>query len=149
MSLKFKSIVLTDDDEDDRFFFQEALDALNFDITYNQFEDGSELMNHLKSTLINLPSLLFLDLNMPKKSGLECLKEIRADEVLKDLFVIIYSTSSSENDILKAYEVGADNYLSKPTSFKNLKSSLFNILTRLEKKNTLNNDLKSFLLNFH
>lgn len=149
MSLKFKSIVLTDDDEDDRFFFQEALDALNFDITYNQFEDGSELMNHLKGSLINLPSLLFLDLNMPKKSGLECLKEIRADEVLKDLFVIIYSTSSSENDILKAYEVGADNYLSKPTSFKNLKSSLFNILTRLEKKNTLNNDLKSFLLNFH
>ena len=71
-----------------------------------------------------LPHLLFLDLNMPLKNGLECLKEIKSDEKLKDIFISIYSTSGNEKDIEETFLNGANVYLTKPDDFNMLKKVL-------------------------
>jgi CheY-like chemotaxis protein len=73
-------IVLADDDEDDRLLFTEAFEELKIDTRVDTFKDGVELMNYLNKEDSILPSILFLDLNMPKKSGIECLKEIKQKE---------------------------------------------------------------------
>src|SRR6185503_20760706 len=93
------SILLADDDEDDRLFFKDAIEAVKLRTTLEMVNDGQQLMDRLERTDLQTPHVIFLDLNMPKKSGLECLVEIRGDERLKDIPVAIYSTSSSEKDI--------------------------------------------------
>src|SRR5215203_94230 len=100
-------ILLADDDEDDCMFFKEALDELSLPVSLNTVGDGVELMDFLKSNLINLPHVLFLDLNMPRKTGFECLSEIKQNEKLKQLPVIIYSTSANPDVIESLYNNGA------------------------------------------
>ena len=92
-------ILLADDDEDDRTFFNEALQELKMNNKLTLFKDGKELMDYLEQPDIKLPHVLFLDLNMPGKTGIDCLKEIRANVRFKEVSIAIYSTSSSEKDI--------------------------------------------------
>lgn len=115
-------IILTDDDEDDRGIFQEAFQDLNIQNNLTMFSNGDELMSYLRSNTNDLPQLLFLDLNMPRKSGLQCLREIRRDKRLKDLLVAIYSTSSSEGEIAKSFDGGANLYIKKPAEYNKLKN---------------------------
>jgi superfamily II DNA/RNA helicase len=82
------------------------------------------LMEYLTKDDVALPYLLFLDLNMPKKSGLECLSEIRKNDKLKNIIVAIYSTSSSEKDIEATFVSGANVYIEKPNEFEMLKDIL-------------------------
>ncbi|HEX8269035.1 MAG TPA: response regulator [Flavobacterium sp.] len=114
-------IILTDDDADDRIIFKDAFHELHLDNNLQMFNDGVDLMEYLKTTDEKLPELVLLDLNMPRKSGYECLKEIRANEKLKDLSVAIYSTSSSQEDIEQTFANGADLYITKPNDYANLK----------------------------
>ena len=114
-------IILTDDDADDRIIFKDAFHELHLDNNLQMFNDGVDLMEYLKTTDEKLPELVLLDLNMPRKSGYECLKEIRANEKLKDLSVAIYSTSSSQEDIEQTFANGADLYIKKPNDYANLK----------------------------
>ena len=86
-------------------------------------------MAYLNEPSSSIPHLLFLDLNMPKKSGLECLIEIKQIEKLKNLTVVIYSTSSSEKDIEDTFLNGANVYLKKPAHLTVLKKSLLHVLT--------------------
>ena len=92
-------VLLTDDDASDRILFKDAIEQLELNVSLNMLEGGVELMKHLTDKKNVLPDFIFLDLNMPGKNGYECLEEIRADERLKNLCVIIYSTSSKLEDI--------------------------------------------------
>ncbi|WP_405269819.1 response regulator [Cellulophaga sp. Ld12] len=149
MNLQFRKIAIADDDEDDRYIFQEAFESLNLGLELFQFKDGMELMNYLNCSLNELPNFLFLDLNMPKKNGLECLQEIRANERLKGLPISIYSTSNSDRDIQEAYALGADIYLTKPTSFNLLKNSLERLLTSSWVKEMTKPSKKEFIFNLY
>ena len=93
MSLKKLSILLADDDKDDRFFFSMALESLTVPTQLAIVLDGEKLMVYLDENSHQLPDVLFLDLNMPRKNGFECLNEIKQNNKLNELLVIIYSTS--------------------------------------------------------
>ncbi len=117
-------ILLADDDESDRLLFIEAFEELKIETKVQTVNDGKQLMNYLSQKEIRLPHLIFLDLNMPRKNGLECLKEIRGNEILKDISIAIYSTSASEKDIEETFLHGANVYITKPTDFNILKQLL-------------------------
>lgn len=117
-------IFLADDDEADRLLFKEAFNELKMETIIYTVNDGVQLMQKLSKEDTPLPQLLFLDLNMPRKNGLECLKEIKSSKRLKDIFVAIYSTSSSEKDIELTFLHGANIYINKPTDFNVLKQML-------------------------
>ena len=121
---KSLNIILADDDESDRLNFKEALEELKIKIIVHTVNDGVELMDYLTKDGNPPPSLLFLDLNMPRKNGIECLKEIRKNDKLKDVVVAIYSTSSSEGDIEETFINGANVYIKKPNDFGVLKQTL-------------------------
>lgn len=123
------NIILADDDEDDRLFFTDAFDELNMNTKVNTYNNGVELMNYLKSEDVILPNVLFLDLNMPLKNGIECLNEIKADSKMADIAIAIYSTSASEEDIEETFVLGANIYIKKPSSFKQLKKVLSDVIS--------------------
>ncbi|MEZ0007889.1 CheY-like chemotaxis protein [Flavobacterium sp. 28YEA47A] len=118
------NIMLADDDEDDRNFFNDAIKELKINNNLTVFKNGRELMDYLERPDIILPHILFLDLNMPSKSGNECLTEIRQNPKFKDMSIAIYSTSSSEKDIEETFVGGANIYIKKPNDFANLKKVL-------------------------
>lgn len=122
------SIYLADDDEDDREFFTDAIKDIDSSVTITEAKDGIELMNILLSGSEPLPDLLFLDINMPGKSGFDCLREIRRHDFIRYLKVIIFSTSHDPQNIAKAKELGADFYAVKPSSFIMLKTFIAGVL---------------------
>jgi CheY-like chemotaxis protein len=122
-------VVLADDDEDDRLFFTEAFEELKIQTKVDTYKDGVELMNALNHSESVLPNILFLDLNMPKKSGMECLLEIKSNGRFKDIAIAIYSTSASEEDIENTFVNGANIYIKKPSDFNNLKNVLSDVVT--------------------
>lgn len=121
MTTDFIYITLADDDEDDRLFFTDAFSELKIDTKVNTFNDGVELMDYLNTTESVLPNILFLDLNMPRKNGVECLLEIKENERFNDIAIAIYSTSSSEEHIEETFVNGANIYIKKPSDFNTLK----------------------------
>ncbi len=139
-------ILLADDDEDDRLFFKEAFDEIKMKTKVHTVNDGVELMKYLNSKDVVLPHILFLDLNMPLKSGLECLKEIRETKALKDLSVAIYSTSGSEEDIEKTFVKGANVYIKKPNDFSTLKRVLSEVISINWQYHTSGLNKENFLL---
>ena len=121
-------ILLCDDDADDRMFFSEAMQELKIENVLTVFETGTQLMEYLHHPDTNLPHILFLDINMPCKSGLECLMEIRENAQFRDLVIAIYSTSDAEKDIEETFANGANIYIKKPSDFKKLKKVIHHIL---------------------
>ena len=120
-------IVLAEDDEDDRMFFTDALSASKITTVVDTVNDGVELMEHLHRR-DRLPDIIFLDLNMPRKGGMECLAEIRKSPKFNQLSIAIYSTSSAEKDIDETFIRGANIYIRKPTDFSTLKKVLSDVL---------------------
>ena len=114
-------ILLADDDREDREIFISAVEEVSPNINISTAKNGQELMKILLNPDNALPDILFLDLNMPFKSGHECLQEIRSDNRLKKLPVIIYSTSSNREYIDQTYKGGANYYFPKPDSLRDLK----------------------------
>lgn len=139
-------ILLADDDEDDRLIFKEAFEELKIKSIVNTVNDGVELMNYLNKEDTKLPHVLFLDLNMPLKNGLQCLKEIRKSKRLKELSVAIYSTSSSESDIEETFVMGANVYINKPNDFKMLKKILAEVMAINWQYQTSGLNKETFLL---
>lgn len=117
-------IMLADDDEDDRNFFNDAISDLKISNKLTIFKNGQDLMDYLEHPDTVLPDILFLDLNMPCKTGNECLKDIRANPKFKDISIAIYSTSSSDKDIEETFVGGANIYIKKPNDFSKLKKVL-------------------------
>lgn len=122
-------IVLADDDEDDRMFFTDAFSELKMSTKVHTYNDGVELMNYLNSEDAVLPEILFLDLNMPRKNGMECLMEIKANSKFENIAVAIYSTSSTEEHIEETFVNGANIYIKKPNDFNTLKKVLSDVVT--------------------
>lgn len=123
------NLLLADDDEDDCAFFKEALDELLLSVSLVTVNDGVQLMDFLSDNpLKRLPDILFLDLNMPRKSGFECLAEIKEIDKLKHLPVIVFSTSLDMNIVDLMYEKGATHYIQKPGEFSKLKKVIANAL---------------------
>lgn len=128
MQIEILNIVLADDDLDDQFLFKKAIEESNVKTNLLIFSNGGEIMNYLHNQNNNIPDLIFLDLNMPIKNGLQCLKEIRSDKRLKDISVAIYSTSNSQKDIDSTFLNGANVYIHKPSSFEGIKKVFKQVL---------------------
>lgn len=129
MQNDYINIILADDDKDDRLFFTDAFDELGMNTKVNTFNDGVELMSYLNNSSTIMPNVLFLDLNMPKKSGIECLNEIKANSKMSEIAIAIYSTSASEEDIEETFVLGANIYIKKPSDFKQLKKVLAEVVS--------------------
>jgi len=128
MATKLLNIILVDDDVDDRELFQEAILESGLEAKITMFEDGVNLIKHLRNSEATLPDILFLDLNMPSMGGLECLNHLKEVPGLSNITVVIYSTSSSERDIEATFLAGANIYINKPNNFETLKSILKKVL---------------------
>jgi CheY-like chemotaxis protein len=139
-------VMLADDDKDDQFLFEEALNKTPVDAELTTADDGEELMEKLHDPEIPNPDVIFLDLNMPNKNGKECIAEIKSDDELKDIPVVIYSTSNSEKDVNDTYNAGASLYVSKPHSFLKITTVLKNIFLFRWHKLTEKTDKKDFVV---
>ena len=122
-------IALADDDEDDCVLFKDALDELLISPQVSWAKNGDDLMQNLSKNDRPLPDIIFLDVNMPIKNGIECLKEIRGDERLKHLPVIIFSTSTQQWAVDRTYELRANLFIKKPDTFQKLKDIIQRILS--------------------
>ncbi|MXN91134.1 response regulator [Flavobacterium sp. Sd200] len=119
-----KNVYLCDDDPDDRELFQNALQQISPDLLLTASGDGEELLLQLYDSFSSLPDIIFLDINMPGKDGLETLREIKSHLHLYNIPVVIYSTSSQSDTVHATYSLGAKSYLVKPDSFNVLKKAL-------------------------
>ncbi len=122
------NILLADDDMDDCTFFKEALEALPLLTLLKMVHDGDQLMHHLTGSSGQLPDVVFLDINMPRKNGMECLTEIKKHPDLKNLPVVMFSTSNSLDKINLLFKNGASVYIHKPSDFRQLKEILSHAL---------------------
>jgi CheY-like chemotaxis protein len=126
------SILLADDDEDDCFLFGEALEEIQVATRLTTVRNGEQLLHLLESMKEELPHVLFLDLNMPRKNGWQCLEEIKRSEKLKKLKVIIFSTSFQQDVADQLYKNGAMHYIRKPGDFSQLKELILQVLMILQ-----------------
>lgn len=129
------NLLLADDDTDDCLFFKEALEDLSVNVDFNTVSNGVELMHFLSTSSNNLPDVLFLDLNMPLKTGIECLSEIKKNDKLKNLSVIIFTTSFDTEVVNLLYEKGAHYFIRKPGEFSNLKKIIYKALNLITQNN--------------
>lgn len=129
MPIKNLNIVYVDNDEDDLWLFEEALDELPIKCNLKLFKTGKEFMNHL-NTSQEKTDMIFLDLNMPMKSGLDCLKEIKQNEKFNDIIIIIYASHINEEYVNLTFDFGANLYIRKPSSFNEIKEILNKILLK-------------------
>lgn len=137
-------IMLADDDEDDCLLFKDALAELHVSTQLTIIHNGEHLMQLLYKTG-RLPDLLFLDLNMPRKNGIACLAEIKCSEVLKNIPVIILSTSFEQDIVALLYKKGAQHCIRKPNEFSKLKEVIYQAITTI-KENTAQPSIKEFVL---
>ena len=124
---KIKRIILAEDDADDVDIFTDTLADITNDVKVEVFSDGQMLLEALENTT-DFPDIVFLDLNMPVKNGFECLEEIKNTQRWNNVKVVILSTSSHPEQIKMAYDLGADLYLTKSTSYTEFKNNLTNCL---------------------
>ena len=146
MSLKKLNILLADDDIDDCNFFKEALEALPITTELKTVHDGDELLNYLAENTTQLPHVLFLDINMPRKNGFECLAEIKHNDKLKDLPVVMFSTSKALDKINILFKTGADVYIHKPSNFSELVQVIHHALP-MAAENIFSNGKLKYILN--
>ncbi len=122
------TILIADDDEDDCLLAQEALAESRLAVSnLHIVQDGEQLMDYLyrRGKYSDLhssprPGLILLDLNMPKKDGREALKQIKADVNLRQIPVVVLTTSKADEDIYRSYDLGANSFITKPVTFSGL-----------------------------
>ena len=142
MELKKLNILLADDDVDDCMFFKKALEELSITTNLHIVNDGEQCMEYLLKNIDRLPLVLFLDINMPRKNGQECLTEIRQNEKLKDLPVVMFSTSNSWETINRLLNKGANIFIHKPGDFGQLKQVIHHAIPLAAEKIFSNNPVK-------
>jgi len=121
------TILIAEDDPDDQLLCQDALSKSRSDYAIQFVENGQEVMDYLRNqgsyeslAAAPRPSLIILDLNMPKKDGRQALKEIKSDPKLMSIPVVVLTTSANDLDIKRTYELGVNSYITKPASFEAL-----------------------------
>ena len=144
--LKTRHILLADDDKDDQLLFKEALEELSLATHLGTVQNGEHLMQLLNDEKEQLPDILFLDLNMPRKNGFTCLSEIRRTEKLKRLPVIIFTTSYEPDVVNLLYKKGAQYYIRKPNDFEQLKKVIYESLILTAQKDITQPSRESFEL---
>ena len=145
MDFKKLKVLLADDDIDDCLFFKQALEELSLSTHLSTVNDGEQLMNYLAENSEHLPHVIFLDINMPRKNGLECLAEIKQTKALKAIPVIMFSTSNSWDTINKLFKSGAHVYIHKPNDFAQLKQVIYHALPLAAEKIFSNSPIKYIL----
>ena len=125
-------VLIADDDKDDRYFLDLAFKEADLGHIATFVADGDELLQYLEKTyssgrIVELPDLIMLDLNMPKKDGREALKEIKSDSRFRDLNVVIFSTTISDQDKTYTAALGASDHIIKPFDFSELVHTVRNI----------------------
>ena len=146
MNLKHLNILLADDDIDDCIFFKEALGELMISTDLTTVHDGEQLMQLLTNEINELPHILFLDLNMPRKNGFECLSEIKQNSKLKDLPVIIFSTSFEQEVVNLLYKSGAQYFIRKPSVFLQFKEIILHALLLILDESISHSTKEDFVL---
>jgi CheY-like chemotaxis protein len=120
---------MADDDEEDREMTREALESSHLANDMRFVVDGQDLMDYLRhegpyagagATDAPRPGIILLDLNMPKKDGREALAEIKADESLRSIPVVVLTTSKDEEDVFRTYDLGVSSFITKPVTFGGL-----------------------------
>jgi len=120
------TILIADDDADDRMMIKEALEENNFSHDMRFVQDGEELLDYLHqrgkylTEKVLRPNLIILDLNMPKVDGREALSHIKSNAKLKRIPVIVLTTSRAEEDIVRAYDLGVNSFICKPVHYNDL-----------------------------
>jgi CheY-like chemotaxis protein len=122
------TILLADDDEEDRELARDALQDWRLANEMKFVTDGQDLLDYLRrqgrwadpSIDAPRPGIILLDLNMPKKDGREALAEIKADERLRGIPVVVLTTSKDESDVLSTYDLGVSSFITKPVTFAGL-----------------------------
>ncbi len=146
MTYKLQHIILADDDNDDCVFFKAALESIGFGNKLTTVNDGEQLMDYLIANTETLPDILFLDINMPRKNGFECLKEIKNNNALKQLPVIMFSTTTAKVTMEKTFDQGSHIYICKPGSFKQLVQLIKHAIPIAEDQITTKSEL-NYILN--
>ena len=131
------TILICDDDEDDRLLTQQALEQAHVSNALKFVEDGEQLLDYLyqrgeyagETGKAPRPGLILLDLNMPKMDGREALKVIKEDPSLRDIPIVVLSTSRFDQDIVRSYQLGVNSFISKPVTFSGLVEAM-NVLGR-------------------
>lgn len=144
--LRELTVILAEDDSDDRLLFEDALDELPVSVKLTTVSNGEELIEWLASNRNKLPDVLFLDLNMPRKNGFATLSEIKRDDGLQDLPVIIFSTATKNEMIKQVYKDAAHYYIRKPVHFWELKELIYKSLTLIADHDTALPGKDSFML---
>jgi CheY-like chemotaxis protein len=129
------NILIAEDDDTDRLLFDEALEELPVNASLTAVVNGEELMQWLSDENNELPDVLFLDLNMPRKNGFAALGQIKRDPRLEELPVFIFSTANDEEMIKQVYKDAAHYFIRKPGKFRELKSLIYKALTLVADKN--------------
>ena len=148
---QYTRFFLVDDDIDDISVFKEVLQEVDPSIELISAGDGQEALKFLKHLRNDYPDVIFLDLNMPRMGGKECLAELKKDRALQHIPVIMYTTSSQSKDIEETMLKGAMCFITKPTNLKELKNILHsisrNVHNNLEKcLRTLSNTSNTFIV---
>jgi CheY-like chemotaxis protein len=139
-------VLLADDDLDDCLLFKEVLEELQLSTRLTIVNDGDQLMKLLLGNASQLPHVLFLDVNMPRKNGYECLAEINLNDKLKALPVILYSTSSEQDVIDRLYQNGAQRFIRKPSDFLQFKRVIHYSLTLITQETSQKRTKNNFVL---
>jgi CheY-like chemotaxis protein len=121
-------IVLVDDDPDEHLLFEDALRELPHPPSLRYARDGQQLMHMLSDETSPLPAIVFLDLNMPRMNGFECLQLIRKSQRFTTLPIVIFSTASQSQAVDAVFEQGANYYVRKPNTFAMLKEAIARVL---------------------
>ena len=120
------TILMADDDGDDRMLAEDAMRESRLGNVFRCVEDGQELMDYLTRSgkyahaEAPRPGLILLDLNMPKKDGRQALREIKSNPDLRRIPVVILTTSKTDEDVLRSYDLGANSFITKPVTFDRL-----------------------------
>jgi len=141
------NLLLVDDDKDDCLFFKEALEELPLRTNLTILHDGEQLMQVLTEGTGDLPHIIFLDLNMARKNGFECLSEIKNNEQLKQIAVIVFSTSFDQDVVNQLYKKGAQYFIRKPADFSQLKKVIKQALQLTPEENMTQPARENFVIN--
>jgi CheY-like chemotaxis protein len=131
------TILICDDDEDDRMLTQQALEDAHVSNELRFVEDGEQLLDYLyqrgrfagETGAAPRPGLILLDLNMPTMDGREALRHMKKDPMLLDIPVVVLTTSSLDEDVIRSYRLGVNSFITKPVTFSGLVEAM-NVLGR-------------------
>mgnify|MGYP000394968009 CR=1 FL=1 len=123
-------IVLAEDDEDDRFLFRQAVGQLKAEVNLRIMDNGEKLLEYLsRLEPEDLPHMIFLDLHLPKKNGIQCIRELRSNRKYNNIPIIMFTTSGLPPDVEASAKLGANMYIRKYDNFNTLVKTLNDLLT--------------------